>query len=227
MRTSQAPHCPRRSRSAMRSTSIPLTFSARRRCLHRSSVVIPGLHPRPRRLRPLFRPGRLPLLLLRRHPPPVPSQLRRPGLPAPPIPDRSQALPPTVARRCRSTPLSSGIAAAEARGSRSTLAAWAVALLALFGAAFFAERLLEPQGSTHVEVIGGGPSVAANTPATKPASGATSAAATSLQPPPGPRPCSGQDCPGGARRQRLSDLQRDPRTGPRHGAQPGARRGRS
>ncbi|MFT3922744.1 MAG: response regulator [Myxococcales bacterium] len=90
--------------------------------------------------------------------------------------DRRAALPPTE------IPHEADLAAAEARRSRSTLAAWAVALLALFAAAFFAERLLEPQESTRVEVIGGGPSSATGTGVPAQAPGAPSSSATPPKP---------------------------------------------
>jgi hypothetical protein len=48
--------------------------------------------------------------------------------------------------------------AAEEGRSRTTIAAWGVALLGFFAAAFFAERVLEPQSApSQVEVIGAGP----------------------------------------------------------------------
>jgi hypothetical protein len=89
-------------------------------------------------------------------------------------------------RAARSTEpaIDSDPAAVEARRSRSTLAAWAVALLALFAAAFFAERLLEPQGSTRVEAIGGGATKTPAAPAAAPATEASSGAPAAVAPEP-------------------------------------------
>jgi hypothetical protein len=55
-----------------------------------------------------------------------------------------------------SEPLEHDPVAADEGRSRTTIAAWAVAFVALFGAAFFAERLFEPQPASPggVEVIG-------------------------------------------------------------------------
>ncbi len=127
--------------------------------------------------------------------PPVPAPTQPPATAA--SSGEPGARASTSSERRQALPADSGVesdaAAAEERRSRSTIAAWAVALLSLFAVAFFAERLLEPQRSTHVEAIGGGatqtpePSEAVP-PADAPEESAPEPSTAAVNPPAAPAP---------------------------------------